>query len=451
VLSGRSDRESGFDAALLLTALRAACEPTDPYFSLDPIDVAAWNADGQSASAALWQRIKGDLNRGRKPVATRRNAASSLTVRSVWARRDYPRLWREMSQNHPNLKARLVFRPEWLRQTRFGEILYKGDILLKELASGVPLLGTTGLRAGAIQGYVSASLRGVTRGLRSVFEDGLSDNTSPQWQSNRLWFDLAPPPVDPMALSWTSVAMAQPPKEPEELAKLESVMRGRGLLPQQTSIKLLERTIAKDADALDVSHIYPKMFVRRTKDGKDIQGSDPDLDGLSDDLNQNVEEYVAQYRELQLLNELFRAYIVAVQITEQNEGVCGRLKALPLLDAERVFAPLPEFHPSELFITIGMYEFSVPKGRRLLTMNARSVNGGVSIGGKLYSATQIAVGGTFVTQSINRVIPIHPEEVSWSADDRQFIAFNVESDMPVAESRKQSGMRTKQNEGHLEK
>ena len=32
VLSGRSDSEFGFNAALLLTALRAACEPTDPYF-----------------------------------------------------------------------------------------------------------------------------------------------------------------------------------------------------------------------------------------------------------------------------------------------------------------------------------------------------------------------------------------------------------------------------------
>ncbi|PZR87147.1 MAG: hypothetical protein DLM68_08835, partial [Hyphomicrobiales bacterium] len=39
VLSGRSDTNSGFDAALFRTALRAACEPTDPYFSLDPVDV----------------------------------------------------------------------------------------------------------------------------------------------------------------------------------------------------------------------------------------------------------------------------------------------------------------------------------------------------------------------------------------------------------------------------
>ena len=51
-------------------------------------------------------------------------------------------------RSHPNFKAQLVFRPEWLRQTRFGEILYKGDLLLKELSEGVPLLGATELRAG---------------------------------------------------------------------------------------------------------------------------------------------------------------------------------------------------------------------------------------------------------------------------------------------------------------
>jgi len=110
--------------------------------------------------------------------------------------------------------------------------------------------------------------------------------------------------------------------------------------------------------------------------------------------------------------------------------VCDRLEALPLLDAERVSAPLPEFHPSELFITIGMYEFSAPKGRRLFSASTRSASGGVSISGKSFSSTQLAVGGTLVTQNLNREISQHPEEGVWSAVDRQFIAFNVESDMP---------------------
>jgi hypothetical protein len=38
------------------------------------------------------------------------------------------------------LRSKLVFHPEGLRDTRFGEILYKADVLLKELSSGIPVL-----------------------------------------------------------------------------------------------------------------------------------------------------------------------------------------------------------------------------------------------------------------------------------------------------------------------
>jgi hypothetical protein len=38
VLSGRYDPEHRLDAALLLTAIRLACESDDPYFSLDPLE-----------------------------------------------------------------------------------------------------------------------------------------------------------------------------------------------------------------------------------------------------------------------------------------------------------------------------------------------------------------------------------------------------------------------------
>lgn len=431
VLSGQPHMSSGFDAALFLTALRAACEPNDPYFSLDPVDVIAWDADGRNASEVLWRKISRDLNWGHKPAAKPSNAASSLTFRTIWARRDHPRLWDGISRMHPNFKARLVFRPEWLRQTRFGEILYKGDLLLKELSEGVPVLDAPNLRAGAIGGYVSASARHLARGLRSAFEHGLSEDAPPQWHSNRLWFDLVSSASDPMPGATSKAVSEEPPSEPQELAKLERIMQERGLIPQPISTTSFERTIAKDGDTLDVSRIYPKMFVRRTKEGKDISGSDPDLDGLSDDLNRNIEQYVAHYRELQILSELFRSYVVAVQIANQNDNLCDRLDALPLLDAERVSPPLPEFHSSELFISIGMYEFSVPNGRKLLSATARSASGGVSITGKSLSSMEMAVGGTLVTHNLNREVSKHPKEAVWGADGRSFIAFDVESDMPV--------------------
>src|SRR5262249_40838219 len=42
VLTGRHDDHQTLDAALFLTALRLACEPNDPYFSLDPDDGGEW-------------------------------------------------------------------------------------------------------------------------------------------------------------------------------------------------------------------------------------------------------------------------------------------------------------------------------------------------------------------------------------------------------------------------
>jgi hypothetical protein len=65
-------------------------------------------------------------------------------------------------------------------------------------------------------------------------------------------------------------------------------------------------------------------------------------------------------------------------------------------------------------------------------VNTGSVIGGVSIGGKLHNAAQTVIGGTLLTKILNRFSTGRPEEVSWSADNRQFITFNVETDLPVA-------------------
>src|SRR5262249_21358433 len=57
VLSGRKSSAHTLDAALMMTAFRAACESGDPYFSLDPDNGAAWSEEGHKASDELWQAI----------------------------------------------------------------------------------------------------------------------------------------------------------------------------------------------------------------------------------------------------------------------------------------------------------------------------------------------------------------------------------------------------------
>jgi hypothetical protein len=156
VLSGRKSSGHTLDAALMMTAFRAACESGDPYFSLDPDNGAAWSEEGHKASERLWEAISGEVGWNARVQATRKTIKQrSLQVRSIWARRDYPQLWSKVTSEYPNLRSKLVFRPVWLNETRFGEILYQADVLLKELASGTSVLQPGPLRAAKVGGYVS--------------------------------------------------------------------------------------------------------------------------------------------------------------------------------------------------------------------------------------------------------------------------------------------------------
>ena len=56
VLSGRRSSTHTLDAALVMTAFRAACESGDPYFSLDADDGAAWSAQGLADHAGISKR-----------------------------------------------------------------------------------------------------------------------------------------------------------------------------------------------------------------------------------------------------------------------------------------------------------------------------------------------------------------------------------------------------------
>jgi hypothetical protein len=132
VLMGKQDPAHSIDAALFLTSLRLACTSTDPYFSLDPIQGPAWNKEGEEASAAFWKRIEANF----KKQPNIRQKSSNFSIRTISARRDYSQIWSSMEGSYPNLKSQLVFRPTWLQETRFGEILYKADVLLKELSGG---------------------------------------------------------------------------------------------------------------------------------------------------------------------------------------------------------------------------------------------------------------------------------------------------------------------------
>lgn len=389
VLSGRS-ASGGMDAALLLTAFRVACDGRDPYFSLDPDNGAAWSSQGNEASRVFWERIKKDfpgLPSGKKPAA-------GLDLRTVSAARDYPDIWRAISPNYPNFRAKLVFYPEWLSQTRFGEALYKADVLLKELSSGVSILRPGALRAAQINGYLAADAEQVGKTLLSGAQS--RGTSSPQWRGSRLWFDIAPSP---------SVADTIPETERASSSgdpQLQSLLRSRGLVRPAAATIQNASVVVRHGDVSDLSQINPRMFVRvhDHASNKDLSDHDPRLDGLANDVSLRFDQYAAAYEELRILRDLFRAYVVAVQVTEKDARLCQGIAAQQLLDAERVSGPLPEYHRSELFVTVANYWTISRKGRQSSSAQASSMSGGVSIAGRKFTEGATRDGQTGITQMV---------------------------------------------------
>jgi hypothetical protein len=97
---------------------------------------------------------------------------------------------------------------------------------------------------------------------------------------------------------------------------------------------------------------------------------------------------------------VFRSYVVAVQIADRSDKLCDRLDQLPLLDAERVATPLSDYHPSELFLTVAIYNDVTKAPRHTMSSVSSSMSGGVTIAARQFSAASVREGRTPLTQLI---------------------------------------------------
>jgi hypothetical protein len=464
ILSGPESSDS-IDAALLMTSVRAACENEDLYFSLDPDNGAVWLREGQEASHALWERIKQNFKTQPSQSDTRRTDGI-LQIATISARRDYPQIWDSLSQHYPNLQSRLVFKPEWLRQTRLGEILYRADVLLKELSYGVPVLEPGPLRAKGVKGYAPADQRGIAQLLLSALEKKPSG--VPEWTGTRLWFDLIPDPIQRVFMPgphfgpanfvpMPTTAVIRPliytreiGKPPSPLDQLQDLLLARGLLNTGPT-EALPPQINTDGGVVDLSRVSPRMFIRRHDQatGQDIPGNDPDLDDLARSVNAQIDAYVNAYHELRALSEVFRAYVAAVHLIGQTIDTCDRLRELPLLDTEKVAQPLPLHHPSELFITVGSFEYSEQRTRILQPAQGFGISGGVSVAARPFLSDNLRSASTAITQVIQRgVAQADIKKSAWQLGDRRFISFDILADLPnrdnFVEDRKSRGELTVQ-------
>ena len=406
VLSG-TRAKSSIDAAMFLTTLRVACEG-DLYFSLDPDDGALWMRQGQLAFDNIWSHIAQDFDAKSSNVG--------VQIRTISARRDHSNLWGKLAPTYPNFRSRLVFSPSWLRETRVGEILYKSDLLLKELSSGIPLIEHSSLRASRVQGYLSADTERAAKLLASVHAK--KDIPQKEWRGSRLWFDLLP--AQPVGLSRNIAAQA------DTKSLLGPILRARGLIRRPLQVSQ-PPVIIDDGAVTDLSLIRPQMFVRihDPVSNRDLADHDPDLDGLANDVSIRFEEYASVYPELQMLREIFRSWVAAAQIASKRSDICNRVAKLPLLDFEKITS-LPEYHPSELFITVATYR-PLARPSAQVRVVASSINGGVSISGESFLERNLQFGQTEITKSVHQEVELGDRVESGNGEKvRVFLRFLAE-------------------------
>ncbi|MDB5579172.1 MAG: hypothetical protein JWR80_4348 [Bradyrhizobium sp.] len=417
VLSGLAASHGSIDAAIFLTALRATCEGHDPYFSLDPDDISGWQQATQQGSEELYNHIKKDVGWSIKK-GTKRNTPSIVHFRTISASRDYPAIWKSILAKYPPLRSRLVFGPEWLRETRFGEILYKADVLLKELAGGTPSLDVSNLRASKIPDYVSATQRNAAR--RLLYKHHKISESEVAVTGGRIWYDLS---------ESSDVASVPPAAISNVKSELSTLLQNRGLLRKQGDDAPKPVSLQKSDGALDISEVYPRMYVR-VRDpvsNRDMSGNFPGIDEVVIRANGTPQRYAAAYKEYQALVEVFRAYVAAVYATRRDSQIC---KALPgeLLPAEKTDAPLPKYHPTELSLTVGWYEYSDGRMRRAEGATSSLFQGGVSVGASV--VLNSVAESDFVTPILreikSEVVKASVESKWTTGAGRHFIAFALD-------------------------
>jgi hypothetical protein len=453
VVSGRQGgKRQRFDAALFMTAFRLACERSDPYFSLDPAEISAYHEQSRQALAELSKQAQAivpraapvaeqDLPAGPGQFRIERLEAFSYSLQEREAAQ-----YKQLLGRFPALQPRLVFRPQWLGETRFGKILYDADVALKELAEGL-----AALRPGEppavvkLERYLSPRLRKASRRLVENLRQRAPELGVTQM---RLWFDLAEAPDAPQARSDPAARPAPQARSPLEAriaAAIEEQLRQKGLLADGAGDEGTDSQLFAARDVQDLSQVSPRMFVRQHEHGRDLASSDLDLDRLTRDVNSRIAAYAEQYREIQDLVQVFRAYVAARKIVESEGGLCEGLRGLPLLPSEKLAEPLPLRHPTPLMSLHGVTADVVYSGeaggtdrggRQVYPSTLVTISGGVAVRYELLRQSQVAEPTERMKEIRSAAQKRAPEVVMWSKTGgkasgvtRQFVAFAL--DLPA--------------------
>jgi hypothetical protein len=325
-----------------------------------------------------------------------------------------------------------------LRETRFGHVLYRADVLLKELANGSPMLHPgPEVKANKIDRYMSARARDIGSHLISNLRGTGTSGPELQWTSFRLWFDVVPgtnkPHEDSLIARPAYVPVSRKPNKNAD--RLRALLTARGYeLRSDPDLGFSELSV--DGETIDLSQVFPKMFVRIFDNaaGRDLPGSNPAYNALSADVNQRTAAYAVVYPELRELVAVVRAYVAAVHLVKQQPRICGAVPS-GLLESERSATSLPPFHQSELSYMVMSYVFRTGNQRRLFKSTGRSISGGVVLAAQQLIDLQVLLTpvATMITRDIKLELAQVIEKPNWVAKSgRDFVALRVEPSTATA-------------------
>lgn len=323
------------------------------------------------------------------------------------------------------------------RYTMRGLLL--ADVMLKEFQSGPPALDPDrepGVRT--LANYISSDTHSVAAQLLQILR------RKPAQTGNitgwRLWFDLAEQPRSVPSsqppVSRPAVAAAKNGIDREIADRIEEDLRRQHLIVSPVALaesKLPE--IRESQQIMDLSQVLPKMFVRRHEMGEDRPGSDPYLDQLTADVNGRLMSYASQYRELEDLIQVFRAYVAARKIMGQYPAGCCALHKLPLLPSERVQNALPYLHPTPL-IAVHVASIALKDSRvlRVASGSVASLSGGIGMNYRLLKSP-VEQPTVLIEQIQHTLAERQPSAIIWNAKDggsgqtdRRFIALKFDLD-----------------------
>ena len=445
VLAGRAGTGVKIEVGLLMTAMRLACEQVDPYFSLDPDDGGKWQTEGNKVSEEFYKLLQQTMRLDVKEWW--RNVPDGLHFKSVSARRDYPQFWSGIAARYPNFKTRLVFKPEWLRETRYGEILYIGDIILKELSSGLSITNPKdqAVRALGVSNYRSARMRSSAERLLANVDGGQLESHGVT--GSRFWFDLVPQARANKHSLFDEDVRVNPHYAPKTALgrALDANLKAMGLRDLRKPPDLL-RHVSQSNNAIDLSNVYPSMFIvgHDHVSNEDVKANDLHELIVADAVNANIKHYVAAYSELQDLTDAFRAYIAAIAMVRKSDKFCPAISKQPLLQGEMPRKTLPAYHLSEITLTVASFRHVGTNGRKTAWYsNSNYYYGGVSPSGReLYK--QARPEPTQFMQVLQAEAGVTPEREEWTgkSGNRYYSLIVADSDVqPFPSPRPSTGPR----------